>query len=198
MVSSAAYAHTLLSDRASQISDRMTPSSDSREDWIVMLQGEYVPVNITHNGPEATIKIGEESHTLVTDWVPGKLLFEGVLDGNPFAIKIAPTLQGYYVRHRGVREEVLVLAPATADLHKRLPEKEKPDLSKLIISPMPGLVVSIDVELGQTVQEGEGVCIVEAMKMQNIIRAEAEGVVKAINVAAGDSVAADEIMIEFE
>ncbi|MEM6654069.1 MAG: biotin/lipoyl-containing protein, partial [Pseudomonadota bacterium] len=85
-----------------------------------------------------------------------------------------------------------------ADIHKRLPEKEKPDLSKLIISPMPGLVVSIDVAVGQAVQEGEAVCIVEAMKMQNIIRAEADGVVKAINVGAGDSVAADEIMLEFE
>ena len=84
-----------------------------------------------------------------------------------------------------------------ADLHARLPEKEKPDTSKLIISPMPGLVVSMDVELGQEVQEGEAVCVVEAMKMQNIIRAEANGTVKAINVGAGDSVAADEIMVEF-
>ena len=66
------------------------------------------------------------------------------------------------------------------------------------MSPMPGLVVSMDVELGQEVKSGEAVCVVEAMKMQNIIRAEADGVVKAINVGAGDSVAADEIMVEFE
>ena len=92
----------------------------------------------------------------------------------------------------------LVCTPLTASLHARLPEKPKPDTSKLIISPMPGLVVSVDVEIGQTVEEGEAVCIVEAMKMQNIIRAEATGVVKAINVGAGDSVAADEIMVEFE
>ncbi len=63
---------------------------------------------------------------------------------------------------------------------------------------MPGLVVSVDVTVGQDVQEGEAVCIVEAMKMQNIIRAEADGTVKSINVGAGDSVAADEIMVEFE
>ena len=81
---------------------------------------------------------------------------------------------------------------------ERLPEKPKPDTSKLVISPMPGLVVSIDVEVGQEVEEGEAVCIVEAMKMQNIIRAEATGTVKTINVGAGDSVAADEVMVEFE
>ncbi len=101
------------------------------------------------------------------------------------------------MRHRGVRVTAWVCSPAVADMHKRLPEKEKPDLSKLIISPMPGLVVSIDVTLGQDVEEGEAVCIVEAMKMQNIIRAEASGTVKAINVTAGESVAADMIMIEF-
>ena len=74
---------------------------------------------------------------------------------------------------------------------------EKPDTSKLVISPMPGLVVSMDVAVGQEVQAGEAVCVVEAMKMQNIIRAEATGTVKAINVEAGASVAADEIMVEF-
>ena len=121
-----------------------------------------------------------------------------MLAGQPIAVKVADRTEGYIVRHRGVRLTALVCTPTVAELHKRLPEKEKPDLSKLIISPMPGLVVSVDVELGQEVQEGEAVCIVEAMKMQNIIRAEANGTVKAINVGAGDSVAADEIMVEFE
>nr|WP_290847084.1 biotin/lipoyl-containing protein [Henriciella sp.] len=98
----------------------------------------------------------------------------------------------------GVAVRALVCTPLTAKMLERLPEKPKPDTSKLIISPMPGLVVSVDVEVGQQVEEGEAVCIVEAMKMQNIIRAEATGTVKTINVGAGDSVAADEIMVEFE
>ncbi|MAB10181.1 MAG: acetyl/propionyl-CoA carboxylase subunit alpha, partial [Hyphomonas sp.] len=109
----------------------------------------------------------------------------------------ADRTEGYVFRHRGVALRALVCTPQIAELHARLPEKPKPDTSKLIISPMPGLVVSIDVELDQEVQEGEAVCVVEAMKMQNIIRAEATGTVKAINVSAGDSVAADEIMVEF-
>jgi len=101
------------------------------------------------------------------------------------------------MRHRGVTKRVLVCTPDVAALHAALPEKEKPDTSKLIMSPMPGLVVSVDVAIGQDVKEGEAVCVVEAMKMQNIIRADADGVVKAVNVVSGDSVAADEIMIEF-
>ncbi len=193
-----AYVHGVLTQRAAQVSDRMSPIEELREDWVVVLGDDYVPIELELGGGEASVKIGKKTHTLVTNWVPGQPLLEGVLDGKPIAVKVAPQTEGYLVRHRGVRLNVLVCTPMAADLHKRLPEKEKPDLSKLIISPMPGLVVSVDVELGQSVQEGEGVCIVEAMKMQNIIRAEADGVVKAINVEAGDSVAADAIMIEFE
>ena len=194
----AAYAHGVHVCRASQITGRMSPIEEPRRDWVVILGGEHIPVVLDLGDGEATITIGDKAHSLVTDWVPGQPLFEAVLDGQPMAVKIADRTEGYLVRHRGVRLDALVCTPVVAEMHKRLPEKEKPDLSKLIISPMPGLVVSVDVEIGQDVQEGEAVCIVEAMKMQNIIRAEANGTVKAINVGAGDSVAADEIMLEFE
>lgn len=193
-----AYVHGVYVRRASQTTGRMSPVEDLRENWVVILGDDYVPITLELGEGEATVKIGKKSHTFVTDWVPGQPLVEGVLDGHPIAVKVADRTEGYVVRHRGVNQTSLVCTPDVANMHKRLPEKEKPDLSKLIISPMPGLVVSVDVELGQSVQEGEAVCIVEAMKMQNIIRAEADGTVKTINVGAGDSVAADEIMLEFE
>ncbi len=194
----AAYVHGVLVRRAGQTTGRMSPIAPLRSDWVVALGEDYCPVELDLGEGEATIKIGKKAHSFVTEWVPGQPLVEGVLDGKAIAVKVAPQSEGYLMRHRGVRLNALVCSPIVADLHKRLPEKEKPDLSKLIISPMPGLVVSIDVAVGQSVQEGEAVCIVEAMKMQNIIRAEADGTVKAINVGAGDSVAADEIMLEFE
>ena len=194
----AAYAHGMETRRAGQTTGRMSPVEALREDWVVILGDQHVPIHLAMGEGEATIKIGKKSHTYVTEWVPGRPLMEGVLDGQAISVKISAAPEGYIMRHRGVRLRALVCAPAVAEMHERLPEKEKPDLSKMIISPMPGLVVSIDVEMGQEVQEGEAVCIVEAMKMQNIIRAEATGTVKAINVAAGDSVAADEIMLEFE
>ena len=140
---------------------------------------------------------GGEGNSFVSSWVPGQPMISGVLNGSPVVIKLKDCAEGYMVRHRGVSVRALVCTPREAELHAKLPEKEKPDTSKLIISPMPGLVVSIDVEEGQTVEEGEAVCVVEAMKMQNIIRAEATGTVKAINVEAGDSVAADAVMVEF-
>ncbi|MEL6857591.1 MAG: acetyl/propionyl/methylcrotonyl-CoA carboxylase subunit alpha [Pseudomonadota bacterium] len=194
----AAYAHGVEARRAGQVTGRMSPVGALREDWVVILGDKHVPIHLALGEGEATIKIGKKSHAFVTEWVPGRPLMEGVLDGQAISVKIAAASEGYTLRHRGVRLRALVCAPAVAEMHQRLPEKEKPDLSKMIISPMPGLVVSVDVEMGQDVQEGEAVCIVEAMKMQNIIRAEANGIVKAINVSAGDSVAADEIMVEFE
>ncbi len=127
---------------------------------------------------------------------PGGRVFEGVFDGAPFAVKMKVDPEGYPLRLRGVTVRALVASPRGAELHKRIPEKEKADTSKLIISPMPGLVVSIDVKPGQEVKEGEGVAVVEAMKMQNIIRAERDGVVSKVHFAAGASVAADEVLIE--
>ena len=92
---------------------------------------------------------------------------------------------------------VLVLSPRSAELHAKLPPKKAADTSRMVISPMPGLVVSIDVAEGQEVKTGEVVAVIEAMKMQNILRAERDGRIKAVNAKAGDSVAADEVLLEF-
>ncbi|WP_353257286.1 acetyl/propionyl/methylcrotonyl-CoA carboxylase subunit alpha [Hyphomonas sp.] len=199
LVCAAAYVHTFCDRRAGRISGRVAPAGAPRQDWVVILGDTHhnVTIDISEHG-EAQIAVDTgKPHSLVTNWQPGNHLVEGVLDGKPFAVKFADRTEGYLFRHRGVALRALVCTPFVAGLHERLPEKPKADTSKLIISPMPGLVVSMDVALGQDVQEGEAVCIVEAMKMQNIIRAGAKGTVKAINVKAGDSVAADEIMVEF-
>ncbi|MFN7054190.1 acetyl-CoA carboxylase biotin carboxylase subunit [Hyphomonas sp.] len=200
LITSAAYVHAFLTRRAQTISGRVSPQpAHPRRDWVVILGDRHYPVNIELGASgEAQVTInGGKTHSLVTSWQPGQHLIEGVLDGKPFAVKVFDRTEGYMLRHRGVALRALVCTPLVADLHARLPEKPKADTSKLVISPMPGLVVSMEVTLGQEVQEGEAVCIVEAMKMQNIIRAGANGTVKAINVKAGDSVAADEIMVEF-
>ncbi len=199
LVSTAAFVHAFFSRRAGQVSGRLAGADKPRRDWVVILGDTHHPVTIDlgEHGDAQIAMNGGKAHSLVTSWKPGEHLVEGVLDGKPFAVKFADRTEGYIVRHRGVALRALVCTPMVADLHGRLPEKPKADTSKLVISPMPGLVVSMDVALGQDVQEGEAVCIVEAMKMQNIIRAAANGTVKAINVKAGDSVAADEIMVEF-
>ena len=194
----AAYVHGVFARRAEKISGRMSEPEAARKDWVVILDKHHQDIELELGDNSAKVTIDGKTHVLETEWKPGTHLLEGTIDGEPFAVKFADKTEGYLLRHRGVAVRALVCTPLTAKMLERLPEKPKPDTSKLIISPMPGLVVSVDVEVGQQVEEGEAVCIVEAMKMQNIIRAEATGTVKTINVGAGDSVAADEIMVEFE
>ena len=123
-------------------------------------------------------------------------MLQGAFDGAPFAVKLKTVPEGFVLRLRGVLARAMVTSPRGAELHKRIPQKQKADTSKLIVSPMPGLVVSIDAKPGQDVKAGEGVAVVEAMKMQNIIRAERDGVVAKVNAAPGASVAADEVLLE--
>ncbi len=173
----------------------------ARDAWQVFIgKAAKRSVTVTANGHDLNIELVDEGRTLALDrydWRPGNAVFRGKLNGVAFTAQVQPANEGFVVRHRAAKRQVLVLTPLSAELHERLPEKEAADTSRMVISPMPGLVVSMDVAVGQEVKEGEQVCIIEAMKMQNIIRAEREGVVKAVNAKAGDPVAADEVLVEF-
>ena len=171
-----------------------------RDDWVVIGAGEHRPVLIQTTNDGLKVDILDEGRALSlgqSDWRPGLPVFRGVVDGRAFACAVQPAAEGYVIRHRAATRRILVLSPRSAQLHDMLPPKKAADTSKLVFSPMPGLVVSLDVEAGQSVRSGEQVAIIEAMKMQNIIRAERDGVVKAVLVASGASVAADEVLIEF-
>ena len=170
-----------------------------RPDWVVFVGHDNRTVEMAQAGDVLTLTFDDERVLTLTDvvWRPGKALFRGKLDGKAFTVSVAAAAEGFVIRHRAAKAKVLVLSPRSAELHGKLPEKQPADTSKMIISPMPGLVVSMDVEVGQTVREGEVVCVIEAMKMQNIIRAEREGVVKTVSAKGGDSVAADEVLVEF-
>jgi propionyl-CoA carboxylase alpha chain len=198
-VAAAAYAHALLVGRAESVSGRAEPMKALRKDWVVLVGRKQVPLRLDFQMGEAEITLAEtgEKHTLATKWRPGFGLMEVMFDNAAYAIAPNPAEEGFILKRLGVEAHVRVCTPFQAELHARLPEKQKPDTSKLIMSPMPGLVVSVAVAVGQEVKTGEAVCIVEAMKMQNIIRAESDGVVKAVNAAAGASVAADEVLVEF-
>ena len=146
------------------------------------------------------IELVDEGRTLSlakNAWKPGDSLFRGELDGRPFTVTVRRAADGFEIRHRAAKARVRVLTPHAAELYARLPERAPADTSKLVMSPMPGLVVSLDVAPGQEVKEGETVAVIEAMKMQNIIKAERDGVVKTVGPRAGDSVAADDVLVEF-
>lgn len=198
MICVAAYINSFERRRASKISGRVSQESNLRREWIVILDKVHHKVSIDMDGSLASVSIEDQKPIqLDSDWVPGSVIFEGVLDGEFFAVKVGKTAEGINLQHRGVSAGAIVYSPRAAEFKIKLPERKEPDLTKLVISPMPGLMVSIDVEVGQAVEEGQTVCVIEAMKMQNTIKAEANGNVKAINVAAGESVAADQVMIEF-
>jgi propionyl-CoA carboxylase alpha chain len=171
-----------------------------RDEWVVVIGAEKRRVRLAETKGRLDVELLDEARTIsleTLDWRPGQALFRGKLDGEPFAAEVAPAAEGYRIRHRAARAQVLVLTPVSADLHGRLPPKKAADTSRLVVSPMPGLVVSMEVEAGQEVKSGETICVIEAMKMQNIIRAERDGMVKAVNAKAGDSVSADEVLAEF-
>jgi len=195
LLSVAAYARAFTAKRAAQISGQAN-GAEGRRDWVVILDKQHHAADVALDDKGATITLDGKAHRLDTGARPGARIIEGKFDGKPFAVKLKAEPQGYQLRHRGITARAIVASPRAAELYKKIPEKQKADTSKLIVSPMPGLVISIDVKAGQEVKAGEGVAIVEAMKMQNIIRAERDGVIAKVNVAAGASVAADEVMIE--
>ena len=193
MTAAAAYMHRLQSARRAN-------GKKPRDSWIVVAAGAKREVVLGEDGDAFCVELPDEGRTLrLTEvaWRPGRTLFRGRLDGEPFTVHVAPAAEGFDIRHRGARVRVLVLTPRSAELHEKLPERQPADTSRLILSPMPGLVVSLSVEPGQAVKAGDTVAVVEAMKMQNIIRAERDGVIKAVGAKAGDSIAADEVLIEF-
>ena len=199
MTAAAAYIHRTLAVRARKTGGGLaTPLA--RTKWVVTVGDVGRSVVLHPSDGALDVELKSEGRTLALrqiDWRPGKTVFKGVLDGTAFRLDARPAAEGFLMRHRAATARVLVLTPLSAELHERLPKRAPADTSKLIVSPMPGLVVAFEVAVGQEVKEGETVAIIEAMKMQNIIKAERDGVVKAIGPKAGDSVAADEMLVEF-
>jgi propionyl-CoA carboxylase alpha chain len=168
-------------------------------DWTVALQGEAFEVSISADHDGSTVTFSDGSDLRVEGaWTPGDSLARMIVDGAPLVLKVDKVTHGFRMRTRGADLKVLVRSPRQAELAQLMPEKLPPDTSKMLLCPMPGLIVKVDVEEGQEVQEGQALCTVEAMKMENILRAERKGVVSKINAGPGDSLAVDDVIMEFE
>jgi propionyl-CoA carboxylase alpha chain len=138
------------------------------------------------------------THIVATDWTPGATVAHATVDGADMTVKVDPMTEGFRLRYRGGDWRFQVRTPRIAALAALMPEKLPPDTSKFLLCPMPGLVVSIAVGEGDEVQDGQTLAVIEAMKMENVLRAERKGTVKKINVAAGASLAVDQVIMEFE
>jgi propionyl-CoA carboxylase alpha chain len=167
--------------------------------WVVTLQGQSFPVTIAADHEGSTVSFADgQALRVASDWTPGQPLARLTVDGQPLVIKVGKIPMGFRMRLRGADLKVHVQTPRQKELAGLMLEKVPPDTSKFLLCPMPGLVVKISVEEGQEVQEGQALATVEAMKMENILKAERRGVVKKINALAGASLKVDQVIMEFE
>ena len=168
-------------------------------DWVVTLQGISFRVKIDAD-PKGSDVVFEDGVSLRVsgDWTPGKTLADMTVNGETLVMKIGKISGGFRVRSRGADLKVHVRTPRQAELAGWMIEKLPPDTSRLLLCPMPGMIVKVDVAEGEEVQEGQALCTVEAMKMENILRAEKKCTISKINVSAGESLSVDDVIMEFE
>ncbi|MEM1314922.1 MAG: biotin/lipoyl-containing protein, partial [Pseudomonadota bacterium] len=189
----------IVEGRAAEISGAMRNHTRRVDpNWVVMIGGRTFAVETLEAGDGWDVTLDGETAHVTTDWKPGMSLARAQVGEASIVAKVSIGVGGARVRYRGADLNVQVLTPRQAELAAKMPHKEPPDTSKMLLCPMPGLVVRIDVEVGQEVQDGQALCTVEAMKMENVLRAEKKGVVSKINAAPGDSLAVDEVILEFE
>jgi propionyl-CoA carboxylase alpha chain len=186
--------------RAAQISGVMANHRRRVEnDYVVFLGRDTFPVRIdeTETGTDVAFE-GGETLAVQSDWTPGNPLFRGLVGGEEMIVKVDFIRGGARLRYRGADIKAVVRTPRHAELAALMPEKQPADTSKFLLCPMPGLVVRLNVAEGDEVQEGQPLAVVEAMKMENTLRAERQGVVKSIKASAGASLRVDDVIMEFE
>jgi propionyl-CoA carboxylase alpha chain len=192
--------HQALQDRAVQISG--TIGNHRRvigKDWVVSFAGQdhAVTLDTSADGTYARLADGRVL-TAAGDWTPGRSHATFNVDGTEMGVKIDLSGTGIRLRWRGIDISAHVRSPRVAELARLMPVKLPPDTSKMLLCPMPGVITAVTVVAGETVEAGQALATVEAMKMENILRAERRGVVKRVAVSAGISLAVDELIMEFE
>ena len=200
IAASCAAMHRVAEIRRTRVSGRMDNHERKvGENWVVSLQGQHFNVHVDADREGSTVTFEDGSnHRISSDWTPGGTLAHISVDGAPLLLKVGKISGGFHIRSRGADLKVHVRSLRQAELATLMPEKLPPDTSKLLLCPMPGLIVSVAVAEGDEVQEGQTLCTVEAMKMENILRAEKRAVVSKINAGPGDSLAVDDVIMEFD
>jgi propionyl-CoA carboxylase alpha chain len=195
----AATIHRRYMDRAARIShqlpgyERVVP-----DDWVVLFCGQHhhvqaVPVPGGHN-----VKYQGAAYEVRSDWQFGQPLFRGTINGEPLCMQVERRNMIYRLFHWGTQADVMVVTPRAAELLATMPTKPPPDMSQFLLSPMPGLLTQIAVAVGDQVVAGQHLAVVEAMKMENILRAEHDGTIAQILAKVGDTLETDQPIMEFD
>jgi propionyl-CoA carboxylase alpha chain len=192
----------VLGERKRRISGQRPGAAVTRERRrAVRLGDSEITLEITREGETLAVRFegaGKSRRSvLASAWKPGDPIWSGTIDDRPISVKVHPVLNGFDLAHRGIETRAYVYTEREARAARLMPEKKAADSGKAVRCPMPGLVVSISVAEGQEVKAGETLAVVEAMKMENVLRAERDGVVKAIKAKPGDSLAVDAVIMEF-
>jgi len=191
-------------DRLDRHAGRIAPHSGKLgEDWVVKLGGDYFDMRVAEPRPgerwSMSVTLEEGQPVFVeTGFRLGDVLWTGTVDGQAVVAQIRPETNGVRIDWRGHQVIAHVMQPHVARLEGLMPEKAVADTSRQLLCPMPGLVVSLAVEVGQSVQAGQTLAVIEAMKMENVLRAERDGTISVIHAEVGDSLAVDAVILEFE
>jgi propionyl-CoA carboxylase alpha chain len=168
-----------------------------QDNRVVMLNRDPVALTVTGSGSNFVVDVGGRHLAIETGWSPSEPLMHAKIDGQTIVVQIDAIGSGWRLIHEGGQAEALVLTPRQAELYALMPVKAAPDTSKFLLSPMPGLLASVAVGEGQEIKTGEVLAVVEAMKMENVLRATRDGTVKTLHAKAGDSLRVDQKIIEF-
>ncbi len=198
VIATAAIVNALTAERAQLIDGQLGGhGAEFGSDWVVELGGDHHAVNLFGDGGAYEIRVGDTDVTVETDWRVGDKRFEGRFDGVRRALSVDSDGSFLGLATRGAAHKVRVLTPRAAALARFMIPKVAPDMSKYLLCPMPGLVVQVAVQEGDKVEAGQMLATVEAMKMENILRAEKSGTIGKVLAKAGDSLAVDAVILEF-
>ena len=195
----AAYTRMRYIQRAKKISDQM-PGHGRKvpKEWGVQMNGQMYAVSTLEVDGGVDIQHGDKTYQIRSNWKHGQLLFTGTVNGQPICMQVERRGLRYRIFHFGLQVEPIVMSKQAAYMLSLMPEKAPPDLSKFLLSPMPGLLREICAKEGQEVKAGEKLAIIEAMKMENILKAEQDCKIKKIAANIGESLSVDQVIIEFE
>ncbi|MEC9345943.1 MAG: acetyl/propionyl/methylcrotonyl-CoA carboxylase subunit alpha [Pseudomonadota bacterium] len=185
--------------RATEISGKV-PHFTPRigQDWVVSVGERSFKARATAGERATDVHVDNEHMVVESNWRPGRAMFSGTVGSSQMKVMVKTGVEGYHLTWGGTTVELVVRTPRAAALAELMPVKVAPDMSKFLLCPMPGLIMQIHVAVGDEVKAGQTLAVVEAMKMENVLRAEADGVVKEVRAKPGDSLAVDDVILELE
>jgi propionyl-CoA carboxylase alpha chain len=195
----AAAIHRRYIERAAGINGQMPGEGYTvGDDWNVIMGGALHPVHVTSVPGGQCVIYRDREYVVRSDWTFGHPIFRGTINGRDLCMQVERRNMHYRLFHWGAQVDVMVLTARAAELYALMPQKPPPDLSRFLLSPMPGLLSELTVAAGQEIKAGEKVAVIEAMKMENVLRADSDVRVKAVLAKPGDSLAVDQPILEFD